>query len=112
MNNDPRQNLLDTLRALADSIPQRLRNVHKLLGDEIARDLRTAIAGLEAQPTCKDDLQVHFDSTLGDGGLCIIEDLRSVLAWEEKRMGRVSAGVLKQVIKRLHDAQDYAGEKK
>lgn len=54
--------------------------------------------------------------TGGDGGLDIAQELRSVLAWEEKRMGRVSAGVLKSVIKRLEDllpasAQNQSNER-
>ena len=34
----------------------------------------------------------------------LAEDLRSVLAWESKRMGAVSAGVLRQVIAALDAA--------
>lgn len=36
-----------------------------------------------------------------DGGLDVCEELRQVLRWEEKRMGSVSAGVLKSVIARI-----------
>jgi hypothetical protein len=31
----------------------------------------------------------------------LVEDLRSVLRWEERRLGAVSSGVLRQVIARL-----------
>ncbi|MEJ5209592.1 hypothetical protein [Denitratimonas sp. CY0512] len=34
-------------------------------------------------------------------GIDVAEELRNVLRWEEKRMGAVSAGVLKEVIERL-----------
>lgn len=43
-------------------------------------------------------------SPLNDGGLDMAEELRSVLRWEDHRMGAVSKGVLKSVIDRL-DAQ-------
>lgn len=36
-----------------------------------------------------------------DEGLDVAEELRNVLRWEEKRMGAVSAGVLKELIERL-----------
>ena len=38
---------------------------------------------------------------IGDGGLDIAEELRTVLRWEQSRMGSLSAGVLRQVISRI-----------
>lgn len=44
----------------------------------------------------------RLDVRAADGtAVHLIEDLRGLLRWEEKRMGAVSVGVLRQVIARL-----------
>lgn len=44
--------------------------------------------------------------TPSDGGLDLAQELRTVLSWEGKRMGAMSAGVLRQVIGRIEKASE------
>lgn len=55
----------------------------------------------KAWPNAAPHVATRLQPIDADDGIDIAEELRNVLRWEEKRMGAVSAGALKEVIERL-----------